>query len=811
MPSNAVTASISYNFTYSDAGYAQGTISLTADAGTYWLYWADDSKALDGYYEIAKLTLSSSGTKTHTMPVRTAVPADATKLIALKSASEPTSKSVSSAAAVYTIPASKRLAKGTSQRNYRFASFSDIHIDGIYKTYKYADIHLRKAFDSAAARDADFIVMSGDYVNNNCDYPGVSDSEWDTYEKILADSDYCNPVYEAVGNHELWQGVTSGTNDFIKATGLGDSVSSASKAYFEKDINGDHFIFMSLEGGFYPDKVEEFSDAQLDWLQGLLEQYSGDGKNIYIIEHSLFYKYGAGDTTTNAKPYYDIPLSDDQASTRRFKGLLQTYKDAIFLSGHTHIAFCEQYNFSDNGGTSAQMIHNSSIGGTRHIVNNALNYDYYEDQTEGYIVDVFDDAIIFNGANLYYNMYDPNCCYIVKPSSKVGTGQTVTPTEATEPTTSGSSGGTPTSYYLKGSFNSWGTGNPFYTTSDSDIITAVLNLSAGTYTFKINTGSTWYGNTGTIEDTTKKTSNGGWIMSTGDGNCTLQASGGTYTFNFTLSSKKLNVLYSGSAKSAARTAAKALAEPNETAASSTLYGDVDGNKSVDVNDATIIQRKRLGLTVPAVADNYDVVADVNNDGDVNLRDATLIQMYVANIVDSFPAGDSLEEDISALLISAKADLSKYYRYSSYDCYQALKKQCRAADSGENVTSAALSQAHEALMSVVDVTNVPSQTSGHTVYFENTNNWSTVYAYVWKGSSEQKKWPGTQLNSIGTNKNGKKIYRFTVPSNYTNIIFTNNSEQTQDIYVYADDICYYLADSASPYYVKAYKFESSYLS
>ncbi len=90
--------------------------------------------------------------------------------------------------------------------------------------------------------------------------------------------------------------------------------------------------------------------------------------------------------------------------------------------------------------------------------------------------------------------------------------------------------GTPTAYYLKGSFNNWGTTDPFRTTQDSDIISVTKNLSAGTYTFKININSAWYGNNGTIQDTTKKTSNGGRVMSTGEGDCTLVASGGTYIF-----------------------------------------------------------------------------------------------------------------------------------------------------------------------------------------------------------------------------------------------------------------------------------------
>ena len=446
-------------------------------------------------------------------------------------------------------------------------------------TYKYDDTHWAHALETAYQRDVDFIVGSGDYIENKIDYPGIGTDEWRRYQRILAESNYCNPIYEAIGNHELWQSVSGGTADFIKATGLEGNTSSAGKAYYEKTICGDHFIFMALEGGFYPDRTNEFTDAQLNWLRGLLQSYSGDGHNIYIIEHSLFRNWGAGDKLTG-EPYYDIPLSSGSSypNHERFKNMLKTYKDVIFISGHTHISFAAQFNYSDNGGTSAQTVHNSSVGGIRKIINGSMDRNYQEDETEGYIVDVYPDAILFNGTDLYYNRIDPNYCYILKTAAQIdgvepptaapatAAPTTAAPTEppvqqttaaattapvTAAPTTAAptaaptTSGFTPvaTAYYLKGSFNSWGSSNRFYTTQTDYEYETTVQLAAGTYTFKINANNTWWGNSGTIRDTTKATSNGGWVMETSAGDCTLVASGGTYTFNFNVFNNKLNVLY----------------------------------------------------------------------------------------------------------------------------------------------------------------------------------------------------------------------------------------------------------------------------
>ncbi len=926
------TANITYNFSGANAetaGYAEGTITLSAPAGTYWLYWADNTKALDGYSEIAKLTVSSS--QSHKMPSQTAIPADAVKLIAIFSSAEPSNKSVGNASAVYDIPANKLPGHKSSDKKYSFASYSDIHIDGLYSTYKYADSHWRNALQTAADRQVDFIIESGDYTNNNIDSKGIQPKEWKIYQKILAESDYCNPIYEAIGNHELWQSVSEGTSSFINATGLEGSNNTSKKAYFEKNINGDHFIFMALEGGFYPDRVEEFSSEQLDWLEDLLEKYSGDGHNIYIVEHSLFYKYGAGDTTTGA-PYYDIPLSDNQASTVRFKSLLEKYKDTIFISGHTHIRFSEQYNYSDNNDTSAQMIHNSSVGGTRRIINNKLDYTYYEDQTEGYIVDVFDNAIIFNGANLYYNEYDPNCCYIVRTSDQAYKQMTSTDPTTKPATEKPTQGTNPSSYYLKGSFNSWGTDNPLYYTSDSSVVSTTLQLKGGTYTFKINNGSTWYGNDGQIEDTTTKTSIGGWVMSTSAGDCKLIATGGFYTFNFNTSTKKLILLYSNKNPNETESSESTASNPNETLSSETTetntisestkasatemtesitnsassessevttnstystftegsestadsnsststdssesttqlitaensdaskettestesvetssseastsestlvegkdytLGDVNADGKINIIDATVAQKHIAGML--KLTEEKFSSADVDKDREVNVKDVTLIQKYVAKIILSFngtsekPNVISAGSGIDSVFKEVEDNLSLYYRYSSYDCYQALKKEYRIDktlySNGTLDTDLAVSRLTElqkALLAVVDPKNVDGNDEDIkntiTVYFENTNNWSSVYAYCWKGSNEEAVWPGKNMTYIGKNDMGKSIYKYTVNMDiYDHIIFNNNSgSQTENIALTVDRTAYYLSSSSSPYSVSTYLFKDSYI-
>ena len=75
----------------------------------------------------------------------------------------------------------------------------------------------------------------------------------------------------------------------------------------------------------------------------------------------------------------------------------------------------------------------------------------------------------------------------------------------------------------------------------------------------------------------------------------------------------------------------------------------------------------------------------------------------------------------------------------------------------------------------------------TVYFENTNNWSCVYAYVWNNTTLKNMggWPGIELTSVGTDKEGYTAYAITVDlASYDCIIFNNgnsgNGNQTADL-------------------------------
>ena len=62
-------------------------------------------------------------------------------------------------------------------------------------------------------------------------------------------------------------------------------------------------------------------------------------------------------------------------------------------------------------------------------------------------------------------------------------------------------------------------------------------------------------------------------------------------------------------------------------------GDVNGDTAITGADATMLQRYIAKL----IDDVNDSIADVNGDGAVTGADVTMIQRYVAKLIDSFPA------------------------------------------------------------------------------------------------------------------------------------------------------------------------------
>jgi hypothetical protein len=247
-----------------------------------------------------------------------------------------------------------------------------------------------------------------------------------------------------------------------------------------------------------------------------------------------------------------------------------------------------------------------------------------------------------------------------------------------------------------------------------------------------------------------------------------------------------------------------------------LYGDVDLNGEINIRDVTTIQCAIASIE-SLKSNQSKFQADVTKDGLISINDATTIQQYLVGLITQFPATAVKETatttktstkaytasaDFTNALTLVKKDLDSYYSYSSYDQYMALKKSYlnyKSANLNTTEQKKAISDLTAKQEKLYDIANNNTiKPSGeYTVYFTNTENWSTVKAYVWGSADNMAAWPGKDMTYVKTNSYGQKIYSISFSfKDYQKIIFTNGSAQTVDITLTGEEnVGYYISGSS----------------
>ncbi|MDE6222027.1 MAG: hypothetical protein K2G51_16635, partial [Lachnospiraceae bacterium] len=127
----------------------------------------------------------------------------------------------------------------------------------------------------------------------------------------------------------------------------------------------------------------------------------------------VYNRQGYGPVDDLETPYYSGSIDPTLPSAQRFISLLEAYPDIVWISGHSHEDFALEYNYTDNNGASCNMIHNPSVGNPTHVTDGAIDYAFDENLSQGYYVQAFETAVIFNGANLCDQKMYPAYTYII--------------------------------------------------------------------------------------------------------------------------------------------------------------------------------------------------------------------------------------------------------------------------------------------------------------------------------------------------------------------------------------------------------------
>jgi len=278
-----------------------------------------------------------------------------------------------------------------TDRRYSFCALADIHL-----TYDTANADFQKALTYAES-NCDFTCIAGDLLSN-----GFVESEFATYKSIVDSYAPTKPVYAITGNHEHY---SNGSINYLeKYTGY--------PLYYSFTQGDDVFIMVGHYGGYAGDGIgwladETWSAEELQWLYETLEE--NRNKRCFVFTHVLPHEHGVGNPNnlyvTAGKPL--LWHVNDGGIGQTFISLLRHYKNTILFHGHSHTRFWLQEldkkaNYSSADGY--RNVHIPSLSVPRNPDGTKLTEVYAE--SEGYIVDVYDDCIVLNGRDFIDNDAD---------------------------------------------------------------------------------------------------------------------------------------------------------------------------------------------------------------------------------------------------------------------------------------------------------------------------------------------------------------------------------------------------------------------
>ncbi len=415
------------------------------------------------------------------------------------------------------------------------------------------------------------------------------------------------PLYVTLGNHDCYVGTDiSPYINFANSWGAGitQSVPYYSKevnGFKYIFLAGDNPDYYGRNRNLNPDLENyvdaELSAAQLQWLDKQLadSKKNEPGEPVFVLLHQPVYQtvYGTFETDAGVVNYEEL------------KAVLNKYDNVIYLSGHSHYELNTPDNIYGGDATRPVAVNTSSLNYPWTVYNRTDGGAAVYGVAEGFYVRVYEDKVVFLGRDFTKNLWVPSACYVIYNKDvqadetasmftgetlsagdynlKNSLGRTLTFTSSdTSVATVDANGnikalkegvakitvlaaatdtevvarkeitvtvkdkpeaGDATTVDLVGIDGDWDKGINMVYTSNMDVVTTELTLSAGVHRFKIREDGTLFGNDGFIIDTTQTTSDTGWLMLTTAGEATLVATGGTYVFTYTISTDSLVVTY----------------------------------------------------------------------------------------------------------------------------------------------------------------------------------------------------------------------------------------------------------------------------
>ena len=283
----------------------------------------------------------------------------------------------------------------TEKRLYSFGALSDVHIS--YTTGESDLINALKYFNNE--NPVEFICISGDLSDIGIDARLAR-------FKTLVDTHSPNtPIYVSGGNHDSYDADWNiRPENEVSASLL---TYTGNPLYYSFERGEDVFIFVGVcgytENGSYKGC---FSKSELQWLYETLERYRN--RRCFLFQH-IFSFSGCG----NVFGLYDLNMTNN-TMYKVFESLLSHYHNIIWFHGHSHTMFHgqkfgEMANYDKVYG--CHSVHVPSCAIPRTDADGDGTFQREDQESEGYVVDVYENGIHLRGRDFVKGEFLPIASY----------------------------------------------------------------------------------------------------------------------------------------------------------------------------------------------------------------------------------------------------------------------------------------------------------------------------------------------------------------------------------------------------------------
>lgn len=292
---------------------------------------------------------------------------------------------------------------GFGTRLYRFGLLSDVH------DYEGSSAEPSDDFQTALSlfNEKEDVVMTcicGDISQNG------TESEFEMFQDDVLTKSPDTPVYTTTGNHDCGSGSGKQVDESLWSAYTGQKLTfEISKTLDNGSI--DHFLFLGMTTWSLGSNGTPYNETNIDWLESKLSEYKND--RCFVFTH-LFFPERAGNLN-DIYPSYNW-LQGSQLT--RLQGLCDKYVNSVWFSGHSHWKwYLQKYqdraniyrSYNNDTPTCGWCVHVPSCASP--IDSNGSTRVEKPLESEGGVVDVYENYIDIRGIDLKNNLYLPIATY----------------------------------------------------------------------------------------------------------------------------------------------------------------------------------------------------------------------------------------------------------------------------------------------------------------------------------------------------------------------------------------------------------------